>query len=259
MTALAFATLAALVTYSQAHSQRLAVVTGTVAYLACIQMYREDADGVIDGLRWTFNKCAGGLVAAARWAFNMAEDVYVDCTEPDWLKEATKHLEAYAVSSSGDGAPVKEKANIFFENEAAPGRARRSAERGLPAASTMPQQALQAELAMTSPALPPINPGAPGYLGSSVSAEFPSLGSAFCVGGSGPGGDYLQDPATYYSHIAAAGEGPAQTEWVECGDGGSPGEPEGHAAVIGGAAHRHRRRRRDRRRVDQAGAARRRR
>jgi len=40
VTALAFATLAALVTYSQAHSQRLAVVTGTVAYLACMQMYR---------------------------------------------------------------------------------------------------------------------------------------------------------------------------------------------------------------------------
>jgi len=73
VTALAFATLAALVTsYSQAHSQRLAVVTGTVAYLACMQMYREGADGVIDGLHWTFNKCAGGLVAAARWAFNTA-------------------------------------------------------------------------------------------------------------------------------------------------------------------------------------------
>jgi len=56
--------------------------------------------------------------------------------------------------------------------------------------------------------------------------------SAFFVGGIGPGGDYLQVPAKYYSHIVAAGEGPAQTEWVECGDGGSPGEPEGHAAVI---------------------------
>ena len=52
------------------------------------------------------------------------------------------------------------------------------------------------------------------------------------MGGTGPGGDYLQDPAKYYSHIAAAGEGPAQTEWVECSDGGSPGEPVGHAAVI---------------------------
>jgi len=153
------------------------------------------------------------------------DDVYLDCTEPDWLKEGTKHLEAYAISSSGDGAPVEEKANIFFEEEAAPGRAWRSAEHGLPAASTTPQQALQAELATTSPALPPINPGAPGYLGSSVSAEFSSLGSAFCVGGTGPGGDYLQDSAKYYAHIAAAGEGPAQTEWVECGDGGSPGEP----------------------------------
>jgi len=37
-----------------------------------MQMYREGADGVIDGLHWTFNKCAGGLVAAARWAFNTA-------------------------------------------------------------------------------------------------------------------------------------------------------------------------------------------
>jgi len=72
VTALAFARLAALVTYSQAHSQRLAVVTNTVAYLACMQMYREGTDGVIDGLRWTFNKCAGGLVAAARWAFDTA-------------------------------------------------------------------------------------------------------------------------------------------------------------------------------------------
>ena len=141
-----------------------------MAYLACIQMYREGADGVIDGLRWTFNKCAGGLVAAVRWAFNTADDVYVDCTEPDWLKEASKHLETYAVSSSSDGAPVEEKANIFFEEEAAPGRARWSAKRGLPAASTMPQQALPAELATTSPALPPTNLGAPGYLGSSVLA-----------------------------------------------------------------------------------------
>jgi len=108
MTALALAKLAALVTYSQAHSQRLAVVTGTVAYLACIQMYREGAGGVIDGLRWTFNKCAGGLVAAARWAFNTADDVYVDCTEPDWLKEATKHLEAYAEALDGlDGSAKK--------------------------------------------------------------------------------------------------------------------------------------------------------
>jgi len=72
VTTLAFATLAALATYLQAHSQGLAVVTGTVAYLVCMQMYREGADGVIDGLRWTFNKCAGGLVAAARWAFNTA-------------------------------------------------------------------------------------------------------------------------------------------------------------------------------------------
>ena len=72
VTALAFSTLAALVAYSQAHSQRLAIVTGAVAILACMQVYREGADGVIDGLRWTFNKCAGGLVAAARWAFNMA-------------------------------------------------------------------------------------------------------------------------------------------------------------------------------------------
>jgi len=35
-------------------------------------VYREGADGVIKGLRWTFNKCAGGLVAAVRWAFNTA-------------------------------------------------------------------------------------------------------------------------------------------------------------------------------------------
>jgi len=65
VTALAFAALAALVAYSQAHSQRLAVVTGAVPIHACMQMYREGADGVIDGLRWTFNKCAGGLVAVA--------------------------------------------------------------------------------------------------------------------------------------------------------------------------------------------------
>jgi len=111
------------------------------------------------------------------------DDVYVDCTEPDWLKEATMHLEAYAVSSSGDGAPVEEKANIFFEEEAAPGRAWRSAEHGLPAASTP---------TTTSPALPPTTPGAPGYLESSVLAEFSSLESAFFVGGTCPGVDYAQ-------------------------------------------------------------------
>jgi len=108
--------------------------------------------------------------------------------------------EAYAVS---DGVPIAENANIFSEEEAVPGRARRSAERGLPAALTTPQ-ALKADLATTSPALPPTTPGAPGYLGSSVSAEFPGLGSAFCVGGSGPGGDYLQVPAIHYSRITAS-------------------------------------------------------
>ena len=36
---------------------------------------------------------------------------------------------------------------------------------------------------------PPTTPGAPGYLESSVLAEFSSLGSAFFVGGTGPGGD----------------------------------------------------------------------
>ena len=108
--------------------------------------------------------------------------------------------EAYAVS---DGAPIAENANIFSEEEAVLIRARRSAERGLPAASTTPQ-ALKADLATTSPARPPTTPGAPGYLGSSVLAEFPGLGSAFCVGGSGPGGNYLQVPAIHYSRITAS-------------------------------------------------------
>jgi len=76
----------------------------------------------------------------------------------NWL-QATKPLEAHAFSSSGDGAPVEEEADIFFEEEAALGRARRSAEHGLPAASTTPQQALQAELATTSPAPRPLPPG----------------------------------------------------------------------------------------------------
>ena len=98
----------------------------------------------------------------------------VNCLEPEWFKEATKRFEAYAVRSRDDGAPITKKTNIFFNEGAAPGRAWRSAERGLPAASTTPQQALQADLATTSPALPPTNPGAPGYLGSSVSVEFPS-------------------------------------------------------------------------------------
>ena len=127
-------------------------------------------------------------VATGRWP-HVLDDI--DC--PEWLKEAAKHfnLEACAVSSSGDGAPIAEKANIFFKEGAAPGRAWRSAEHGLPAASTTPQ-APQAELATTSPVLPPTTPGAPGYLGSSVSAEFPSLGSAFFVGGTGPGGEGLR-------------------------------------------------------------------
>jgi len=117
----------------------------------------------------------------------------------DWL-QATKPLEALAVSSSGDGAPV---ANIFFDEEAALGRAWRSAERSLPAASTTPQ-ALQADLATTSPTLPSTTPGAPGYLESSASAEFSSLGSAFFVGGTGPGGDYSQITAKDDDGITAS-------------------------------------------------------
>jgi len=121
----------------------------------------------------------------------------------DWL-QATKPLEAHAVSSSGDGAPIEEEADIFFEEEAALGRARRSSEHGLPAASTTPQQALQAELATTSTALPPTTPGAPGYLKSSVLAEFLSLCSAFFVGGTGPGGDYAQSTAKDDDGITAS-------------------------------------------------------
>jgi len=115
-----------------------------------------------------------------------------DCPVPDWLQEATKHLEARAVSSSGDEAPV---ANIFFDEEAALGWTWRSAERGLPAASSP---------TTTSPALPPTNPGAPGYLESSVLAEFSSLGSAFFVGGTGPGGDYAQITAKDDDGITAS-------------------------------------------------------
>jgi len=72
--ALAFAAVTALVAYSQAHSQRLAVVTGAVAILACGQIHCEGVDSVIDGLRWAFNEGAGSLFAAARWrwTFNMA-------------------------------------------------------------------------------------------------------------------------------------------------------------------------------------------
>ena len=88
------------------------------------------------------------------------------------------------------------------------------------AASTTPQ-APQAELAATtSPALPPTTPGAPGYLGSSVSAEFPSLGSACFVGGTGPGGDYAQVPAKYYSHITAS----AEDDGDGIGDSAYPGD-----------------------------------
>ena len=88
------------------------------------------------------------------------DDVYIDCTEPDWL-QATKLLEAYAVSSSG--APVEEKANKFLEEDAALGRAWRSAERGLPAASSP---------TTTSPALPPTTPGPRG----------PRIPGIFCFG-----------------------------------------------------------------------------
>jgi len=73
--ALALAAGAALVAYSQAHSdhsQRLAVVTGALAVLGCGQLHCEGVDGVIDGLRWALNQGFGGLVAAARWTFNMA-------------------------------------------------------------------------------------------------------------------------------------------------------------------------------------------
>jgi len=70
--ALALAAVAALVSYSQAHSQRLAIITGALVIFACGQLHCEGVDGAIDGLRWALNEGFSGLVAAARWTFNMA-------------------------------------------------------------------------------------------------------------------------------------------------------------------------------------------
>jgi len=101
----------------------------------------EETGGGIAALAPAGDKRAGvddaaALEAAADPADTTEDETAVDddCPEPDWLKEATRHFEAHAVSSSGDGAPVEEKANIFFKEEAAPVRAWGSAEHSLPPA-----------------------------------------------------------------------------------------------------------------------------